>query len=892
MTRSVSSFSSSGWKLALRRSWSSKAVVFVALFAVPAWSLAGVSPCADGVFLAVNGVSPDADPVSDSTSGEFANAPAALDDSSDDPPVDEQSELATGAKPNQDAASLASVVLPEAGGHGRTTRPWHAGQDGCDWILDEQVDSAVKEATAFLYSAQRNGRWISPVFEQSIPDGLTALVAYTLASVGKRPFDQRLALTANRLQDRSKTTTIFARSFTLLLWRRLAPEHYWREIDEDIVFLSGHQNNEGAWGFGVQPDEAHGKNWRDQSHSQIALMALSEAAGGGSNVRGTIWTKAERSWLQTQNEDGGWGFPIGNDAATAPELSDSYGTMTAAGLASLQSIYDRLYLEAELRFNGKFKARCGQDVEKTRAIRQSARRGWNWLNVHYRADKVPELPPGVTGELNETFWTYYLHCLARAGNGEGLRLIGNERWYDDIARHLVQSQQADGSWGSVHETCYALLALLEARKPLLVSKLEFGRPTSWNNDPRDMANLTAEFNRQLGKSVTWQVVNFNDAPRTIAEAPVLYITGHNAPTLGENARTALRDHVWSGGSIVGVACCSKEAFVEQFTTAMKEVFPMFKEGPLPEDHPLWTMHNTVEPGTDVIGLSDSCRTPVLILTNGACCAWHQNRVEDQRRLFDLGVNVLAYASYGLELPHRFAIGPVATERPAFRTISVARLRHGGDWWSSLHGLRQLSERLSARLGIAIEEKPAVKASGARNARAELLFLTGHTFKPPNAAGRIELKSYLAGGGTLLASACCGASTFDETFRPWAEELFGQDKWEQIPADDPIMTGAFAPGLASSLHGLSYRAVPGGGAPARLDWPILYGIRQRGRWMVIYSATDVSSGISRHAPMGCVGYAPIDADAIVTNVLLYATTGGKSTVDLGLDKAPSEPQPVQ
>ena len=252
------------------------------------------------------------------------------------------------------------------------------------------------------------------------------------------------------------------------------------------------------------------------------------------------------------------------------------------------------------------------------------------------------------------------------------------------------------------------------------------------------------------------------------------------------------------------------------------------------------------------------------------------------------MNILAYATFDRPLPDRLTATTMPLTMPPFQTVSVARLRHGGDWWSGLDGLKHLSERIAGRIGVGIDEQDAVTAEQARQSHAQVIWLTGHTFEPPSAAGRVELKSFVAGGGMLLASACCGDPAFHETFQSWAMELFGPDRWEQIPQDDPLLTGSFAPGLASSLHGLSYRRSFDGGEPAHLDWPILYGIRHRDRWVVVYSAYDISCGINRHPCVNAVGYMPIDADALVTNVLLYALTRGEGPIRF--PSAPAEGEP--
>ena len=179
--------------------------------------------------------------------------------------------------------------------------------------------------------------------------------------------------------------------------------------------------------------------------------------------------------------------------------------------------------------------------------------------------------------------------------------------------------------------------------------------------------------------------------------------------------------------------------------------------------------------------------------------------------------------------------------------------------------------MSRHLGLGIEEKPAVDAQNVGAADVALLWLGGHDFKPPEDLAGNELKEYLRAGGTLLASASCGSKAFDDAFVPWAQNLFGDDRWQTIPADDSIMTGSLPGFLGSTLHALTLRSSLDGAPPVRLDWPILYGVRDQGRWMLIYSPYDIACGLTGHPCIGCVGYVPRDATTLTANLVLHVAT---------------------
>jgi hypothetical protein len=744
-------------------------------------------------------------------------------------------------------------------------------------LTDERVEVALQNAIQFLWSQQRGGRWISDEFEKNFPGGLSALTAFTLRSAGTPVTDHRLQLAAHHLKNRDEMITIYARSFTLMLWCSLDPERYWREIDEDVRFLSIHQHKEGGWGYSLRTGDLPGKKWQDNSNTQLALLALWEAANAGADVSKSVWRKAEKSWLASQNEDGGWGYPLVDDPELNPPPKDSYGSMTAAGLASLHLIYGQLYAEAELPFNGTKKAYCGKDIDKTRPIRQSMDRARQWLEQNYRVDEVPKLKPGPAGNFREDWWTYYLYCLDRVGVATGQKRIAGQEWYRDVAQELIARQQPDGSWGNVYQTCFGVLALLKARSPVLINKLKFGTADDWNRDPNDAANLTHWYSRLFETQQTWQVCDLQGHPEELRDAPILYITGHNAPQFDDAQRALLRDFVWSGGTIVAVACCSTKEFVEVMGTQFAEMFPRLTRETLPEDHLIWSIHVPVEPGEDVIGFSDRGRTVAFILTNGACCAWHQDAHERFPRLFDLGSNILRYATYGRPLRGRLTPFWPREEPEPSTTITVARLKHGGDYWSDPYAERRLSEILTRRTGLGLEERPALDFAGLPDADAQVLWLCGHEFVPPDQAEAEQLKTYLQEKDALLfASPSYGSAAFDEAFQAWAIDLFGADRWEMIPSNDPIMTGELAGGLGSTLAALTMRRGLDGLPPMRLDWPILHGVRHEGRWILIYSPYDVCCGLIEHPCINCVGYEPNDAAALASNVMLYAAIGHGTT----------------
>jgi hypothetical protein len=746
----------------------------------------------------------------------------------------------------------------------------------------ELVDLAVRRGVEFLFTQQEpDGEWFSRLDEQTYPLQLTALTTYALRTAGVPAGNLRLQRAAEKLKDRSELHAIYTRSLSLLLWCALDPEQYAARITEDAQFLVTQQHDEGAWGRGLRAGNNPDKHWQDNSNTQIALFALQQAAENGFDVPRGIWTRAEKNLIAAQNADGGWGYALRDEREIPDDLRPPYGSMTAAGLASIEVILERLYAAEELAYNGRLAAKCGQPPTKSAPLRTAADRAWQWLDEHFSATAVPGSPPTMDMDARvderEASLAFYLHCLTRAGVGAGRRTIGDRDWSAEVLGHLVATQEEDGSWGDVQETAFALLALTSARTPVLISKLQHGDDDDWNNDPRDAAGLTQWYARKIGAPLTWDVVGFDDLRGRRAAAPVLLITGHRSPTFSDDQLAQLGHHVRSGGTILAVACCSKREFAEGVQAALAKALPELTAGPLRPEHAVWSITGPLEPREDVIGLSYGCRTPVFILTRGECCAWQQNAVAEHPSAFETAGNILRYATYLRPAPPRGADrpDPAGAPRP-LRTATIARLEHAGDWsCDEQAAMANLNAELTRRLGLGVEHVAALPPAKSASRSADLLWINSHEFVMASGdAGKSRPKAILASGGTLFASACCGSQGFAASFQAWAVELVPGGEWKPIPGDDPLVTGAFHP-FGAALKNPAIKQPPGQTSAVRLDSPLLYGIQYRGRWAVVFSPYDVACAISDHPCYGCVGYERNEALALMGNVLLHAG-GGKPT----------------
>jgi hypothetical protein len=179
----------------------------------------------------------------------------------------------------------------------------------------------------------------------------------------------------------------------------------------------------------------------DNSNSMYAALGLRACAEGGIEPDPRCIEDAWKWWKGAQHGDGGWGYK-GKDSG------GTWGGMTVGGIGSL-SIYSWM-MRKPWQNDG--------DIAK----------GFKWLDEHWAVDKNPN---GT--ENDKAHWHYYyLYGLERAGMIYGTDFVVSHIWYDEGAKFLLSKQEGDGSWrgdggkSRVWDTCFAILFLRRATKPL------------------------------------------------------------------------------------------------------------------------------------------------------------------------------------------------------------------------------------------------------------------------------------------------------------------------------------------------------------------------------------------------------------------------------------------
>jgi hypothetical protein len=627
----------------------------------------------------------------------------------------------------------------------------------------------------------------------------------------------------------------------------------------------------------------------DFSNSQYALLGLHEAIQSGIvKVDKKVLEEIRDLFIKTQR-DGGWSY----HANAGPTSM----TMTSAGLCNLMITgLDLARGKAVLDERGVAKD-CGKYVDN-----ENVKQALEWIGGRFPA----RLTSGnAEGSLGSPF--YCLYGLERAGRLTGERFFGGHDWYEVGCRFLVDIQKRDGSWGlegrgnldrwPVVATSFAVLFLSKGRTPVLISKLAHGDRDSmgWNNKRSDMKHLVEFSSRELFKNrpLAWQVFDVrsidagNAASRRklaaeLLQSPIVFFNGHDLVGFSDKETEVLREYVTNGGFILAEACCGRKEFDVGFRKLMTQIFPDSELKPLELEHPVWLASGKfiVSPKDfpQLQGIKQGCKTVVIYSPQPISGYWESNNQEKHsrsRKAFELGANIIAYAT-GLEPPRpRGSVAVIARDDPKGTVrrgyLKVAQLRHEGDWQPAPRAMRNLMlEARKAGLDVIVQTQP-VYPSNEDVLDYRFLYMHGRGTFRSNKEDLKHLRFNLKSGGLLLADACCGGTLFDQSFRKFMTEQFGDDKLklEPIPVTDELYS-ADLNGEAIKTVRRRTRSADGKVDPVLKTLPpALEGIRYKGRWVVIYSKADIGCALEKHSSPDCMGHDPASALKLARAAVLYA-----------------------
>ena len=642
----------------------------------------------------------------------------------------------------------------------------------------------------------------------------------------------------------------------------------------------------GYWGYSINSDGGSGGG--DASNGQYAVLALREAAFAGARISRDTWQRVQDRWLKDQLPNGGWSYNL-NDRGPR-------GSMTVAGLSTIAITSRMLQDDRDVDAQGKPDC-CAIPVPNA-----SMQNGRRWMAENFSV---------ATNPGHGDWYYYYLYGLERAGRLSNMRFFGRYDWYRLGANQLVNMQLPGGNWLSpgaadrdpVLNTSMALMFLSKGLSRVVINKLDFTSPNGesmdsgeWNRHPWDVVSLVEMLDTlpQWPPRLTSQVVTLSRLrPETAVEelnqAPILFLSGREAPLLNEQQIGWLRGYVDAGGFLFACGNCDGKGFDQGFRDICKRMFP---EGDaslqkLQADHPVFRSEYLLNAdGIDLWGVDFGCRTSIIYSPDDLGCLWQKwmrheppgrNQDLSQRilRATRIGVNVVAYAT-GREPPEKLSEAsiqrPDNTERIERGLLQIARLRHNGGWDTAPRAARNLLLALNETVGVTASTKvEAIPATLDEMTRFPLICMHGrYRFQMPSQQQE-AVREYLKRGGVLFADACCGSSQFDRSFRDLIRQLFPDQEFKQIPADHELYSAT----TGHDIREVTRRRLVPGEKTAALSMkvekgpPLLEGIEVDGRFVVIYSRYDISCALEHQASLSCDGYVEADAARLAVNVVLYS-----------------------
>lgn len=214
----------------------------------------------------------------------------------------------------------------------------------------------------------------------------------------------------------------------------------------------------------------------DNSNTQYGVLGLHAADSCGAKVGRTVWFAVTNHWLAVQCAAEGPAVPLAlapidathGTSARAPQTRSQqrasprgwdygtgtmppYGGMVTAGIASLTIALSHLQ-------NSAGKVDAGHRQRSEQAIRD----GFAWLARWY----APRRVPGPAADHATKWWYYHLYGLERACELSNVGTFDGHDWYHDHALLLLEAQEADGGWGRLADTCWAILFLKKGQLPV------------------------------------------------------------------------------------------------------------------------------------------------------------------------------------------------------------------------------------------------------------------------------------------------------------------------------------------------------------------------------------------------------------------------------------------
>ncbi len=740
-----------------------------------------------------------------------------------------------------------------------------------------RVDDAVASAVRYLAAQIGPDGLCKGEFDEQNNHygGKTALCAYALLAAGVDPDQEPLkrALKWLTQAELRGTYAVATRACALALVKGRKPHP---QLLKDAAWLQSAAADDGSYTY---TSVAKGDQGRyDNSNSQMAAMGVWAAAQRGVKVPREYWRRTERHWKSQQQVDGGWGYVM------RPGLrrTSTYGSMTAAGLATMYICFDVLH--------------------RDRYVRPTARPygpiadGLKWMDKYYAADHNPR--KGVN------YYYYWLFCLARASLASGHKHFASRDWYAQCLQEVLERQNGDGSWGSgdgIRQTAFALLFLSHGRQPVLINKLRY--KGKWNVRPRDLAGFTRYIHYTFERGVSWQAVDLGAPVEQWYDAPILYISGAGRVEFTDKQIQKLRTFAGRGGLIVSEAAGNSGAFTLDMHKTYKSIYPNLRLRRLPSNHPIYTSYFAPKSVTGLWGVSNGIRLLAIHAPRELSLALQNKAQGPHRAVFELLANIyILTTDKGALRPRGSSPWPPAKAFTPKATIRVARVKYAGNYDPEPMAWKRLAIIMGNRHGIKLEVAGPMPIAALDAAKYPVAAMAGTDEFKLTSQEQQALKKYLTAGGTLIIDAAGGSKAFADAIGKQIVPLVPNGRHGRLASwiayngpekiDRVYYRRQFAMMLGRDKKDHRLRCVLiGRDKPSGLPG----GLTDGGRVAVIYSPEDLTAGLLGYPAYAIRGYRPDSAVALMTNLLYYAagvangagglrtsaaSTGSASSVEAG------------
>jgi len=703
----------------------------------------------------------------------------------------------------------------------------------------EKTEAAITKGVKFLLSQIGEEGSVKQEYQgnNTLYGGQTALTVYALLSAGVDPETPQLKRALEWLVEADLTGTyvVSLRASALAAWNVPQAMPLLRK-DVDWLIAAAAKNG----GYTYTPQAGQESN-TDNSNSQFGLLGVWAGAQRGVPVPPKYWKLEESYWLGCQCPDGGWNYRPGDNR-------QSYGSMTAAGLASLFVTYDALHQK-------DYQAGAGEREYEPIA------KALKWLEDNFTADNNPK---------SGNWWYYWLYSVERVAMASGYKYFGNHNWYEDGADLLLAKQAQDGYWddtSALHNTNFAILFLARGRYPVLANKLKYrGR---WNSRPRDLANLTRWLSWNFERPVSWQVVDVDAPIQEMHDAPILYISGAGACEFSDQEITKLRDYVLQGGLILAEASANSGDFTIDMQACYRRMLPEMDLARIPQTDAVYTAQYKPAGIAGLMSVNNGLRHLVIHSPkqlSHALQAGHTPSDQENNAVFELLANIYLLATdKGTLQPRGTSYWPKALEFDPVAAIRITPVKYEGNYNPEPLALERLAIELGNRYSVKLEIDKHVDLADLDAKRYPLAVMTGTGAFTLSEAQAGVLREFFHGGGTMIIDAAGGSSDFGRAVTAQVLPLPPAAVEQALPQEHAVFrwpTPAETPGYRRDYA----MALGTGRTQHRIT-----GVFTGSRLAIIYSPADLTAGLVGYQAAGLRGYRPDNALALMTNMVFAAAS---------------------